>query len=252
MLTQLIWWGGHALEGLLLFRALKGRFLTKYPLFYFYLSFVLLQSLLRFYFYVVKPQAYAIFYWYTEFFLVGLSYGIIWEIYTKSLENYPGAARLVRLLLSAVYVLLLARVVASGLSGSLLSLVNTTAVLERNLHTVQAFLLLGILGLLAYYDIPLGRNLKGMLGGYGFFVGITVVNLTLRSYLGKEFYWWRHVQPMAFFATLLVWCTALWSYQPNPPAEAETELERDYQTLAAATGKAITRIRQHVLRIIRS
>jgi hypothetical protein len=61
MLAQLLWWTTNALEALLLIRSVKGGFFKRYPLFYLYLSYVLLESLLRFYVYSFKPGFYQIF-----------------------------------------------------------------------------------------------------------------------------------------------------------------------------------------------
>ncbi|MFQ5817389.1 MAG: hypothetical protein ACE5H2_05460, partial [Terriglobia bacterium] len=242
MLTQTLWWACNALLVLLLIRSITGRFLTKYLLFYIYLWWVLLDSLVSFYLYVVKPGAYQSFYWYAEFLSVAVGYCVIWEIYTQALRDYAGAARMARRLLSVIYVVVLAKVLAHTISGSAWSLAETTAVLERNLRTVQAFLLVAILGLLVYYAIPVGRNLKGIILGYGFFVGTIVMSLTVRSYLGAEFQpVWQYLPAAAYFVTLLIWCATLWSYHPNPKPKTEIALERDYGLLAAQTTRGIAR-----------
>jgi len=60
MLTQILWWARSALISFLLVRSLSGYFFRKYISLYFYLNYVLLQDVLRFYVYVAHPGAYQI------------------------------------------------------------------------------------------------------------------------------------------------------------------------------------------------
>ncbi len=251
MFTQLLW-AASALEGLLLIRAVKGRFFKRYPVFYVYLSYVFLESLLRFCVYILKPGFYPKFYWYTQFLSVALGYGVIWEIFRQALAHYPGAARMARNVLSAVFVVAVSKTLVNTLSGPAWSPAKTTAELERNLRTVQAILLVIIVGLMVYYVIPTGRNLKGMVLGYGFFIGASVINLTLLSHLGDQFrLWWRYLPAITYSVTLLIWCFTLWSFQANPQPESEVSIERDYELLAARTTKLLMQARVHLVRAIR-
>jgi len=251
MFTQLLW-AASALEGLLLIRAIKGGFFKRYPVFYAYLSYVLLQSLLRFCVYVLKPGFYPKLYWYTQFFSVALGYGIIWEIFRQALSQYPGAARMARNVLSIVFVTVVSKTLVNTLSGPAWSPAKTTAELERNLRTVQAILLMIIVGLMVYYVIPAGRNLKGMVLGYGFFIGTRVINLALRSHFGNEFQpWWQYLPAITYSVTLLIWCFTLWSFQANPRRESAVGIERDYELLAARTTKLLMQARVHLVRAIR-
>ena len=252
MLSQILWWAGNLVISFLLARCLRGRFFTKYPVFYFYLSYVLLESLLRFYVYVVHASRYESFYWYTQFLSVALGYCVIWEIYTQALADYPGVARMARIVLLAVFVVVVAQALVHALSDPVWSAPEIPALLERNLRTAQALLLVGIVGLLLYYAIPVGRNLRGMILGYGLFISASVISLTLRSHLGKGFEpWWHYFQPMAYFAALLIWAATLWSYQPNPQPRTEIKIEPDYELLSEQTAKAIAWARSYLLRTVR-
>ena len=114
---------------------------------------------------------------------------------------------------------------------------------------MQAALLFGLLGLLAYYAIPLGRNLKGIVYGYGLFLVSNLVALTLRGVVGQRFQEiWQYLQPSSYLAVLLAWCWTLWSYAPAPRPEHEPELENDYETLVAATKWRLRILRSRVWR----
>ncbi|MBI4459600.1 MAG: hypothetical protein HY648_06035, partial [Acidobacteria bacterium] len=113
---------------------------------------------------------------------------------------------------------------------------------------VQATLLILLVSLIIYYQIPVGRNLRGLIAGYGFFVGVSVMLLTLRSYLGPPFQmWWQYLQQVSTLATFLIWCFALYSYWPSPAPARETELEQDYIVIATRTERAMARARSYLV-----
>jgi hypothetical protein len=251
LLAQSAWWSTNVLEGILLFRAVRRRFWGKYPVFYFYLSYVLFESLLRFYFYAFKPNLFSSVYWSTQFVSVTIGYCIIWEIFRQALTGYPGAARVARICLLTIFLLVLSKVFLSALGGSVPSLLKTFADLERYLRVIQAALLMTIVGVLAYYAIPIGRNIKGMILGYGFFIGMTLMHLALRSYLGDAFQpVWQHLGWVSYTAALFIWCATLWSYHPSPHPSPEVEIERDYERLAIRTARLLAQVRADLVRVI--
>lgn len=253
MLTQILWWSGNALIACLLARAIGGGFFTKYLVFYIYLSHVLLLALLRFYFYVFESKLYADVYWYTQVLSVAIGYCVIWEIYQQALSAYQGTLRIARHLVLAVFIAVVARGFINSFTGPVWGPAETVMDLERNLRTVQAILLVVVLGLLAYYLIPIGRNLRGIILGYGFFIGTSVINMTVRSHLGETFQlWWQYFQSTTYFVALLIWSVTLWSYHPNPAPVTEIEIERDYELLSAQTAQAISKARGYLFRTVRS
>ena len=235
-----------------MFRAVRGRLFAAYPVFYAYFSYIFVQSFAGFYLYRFHPGLYTNFYWYTQFFSVALGYGVIWEIFRQALKHYPGTARVARSVLAIIFFLVLLKVLSGALSSSVWSLARTTAELERSLRVVQAALLVTIVGLLAYYTIPAGRNLQGMIVGYGFFIGASVISLTLRSYFGASFQpVWQYLPAMTYYVALIIWCSTLWSYQPNPQPESDVGIERDYELLAARTTNALMQARAHLVKAVR-
>ncbi len=252
MFGQLLWWAPNALAGVVVTQALRKGLFSRYAIFYTYLGYVFLESNLRLCIYLLKPGFYPSFYWYTQFLGVAVGYGVIWEIFRQALAQYPGAARMARNVLAAIFVVIVSKAFFNALTGPAWSPARTMAEFERNVRAVQAILLLAVVGLLAYYAIPAGRNLKGMILGYGFFIGTRVINLTLRSYLGDGFQaWWQYLPALTYFITLIIWCFTLWSYRPNPQPESEVGIERDYELLAARTSKLLTQARGHLVRGIR-
>lgn len=236
MTTHLLWWSGPALEFLILLRAARGGFIKKYPFFYSYVFCVLVIDCISNPIHASNPTHYAIWYWSTQFLILIVGYGIILEISNHALEAYPGAERCSRYLVIALFAIIFAYVALQGLLSAHWSPAATSAELERDLRVVQALLLVSILFVVSYFRIALGKNLKGIILGYGLFLGTSVMILAIQSYAGKSFQAiWDISQPFFYVASLMIWTVALWSYQPNPEPAMPPALEADYRVLAMKT-----------------
>lgn len=247
MFGQILWWIGNAAEAFVLVRSIREKLYAKYPAFYFYLSTVLLLELLRFSVLTLYPLAHRAFYWYTEFLAATIGYAVILEIYNQALKSSPGAARMAKTALWVVLGAIILKVTVDALSRPAWSPAATSAELERNLRTVQALLLMAIISLLAYYAVPIGRNLKGITLGYSLYVCASVMSLAFGSLPGYALRpEWRHVQPIAYLAALFIWGCTLWSYQPNPESEDKPEIERDYRLIAEQTRRVLSRARSYL------
>ena len=58
MLTQILWWSGNLLEALLLLRGIQTKWARRFPIFYSYHVFILVESLLIFGLYSWARQLY--------------------------------------------------------------------------------------------------------------------------------------------------------------------------------------------------
>jgi len=239
---QILWWMEIATEAFILVRSIDARVYRKYLAFYIYLTVVFLIDLLRLCVLTLRPSVYTPFYWYTEFLHAGFGYAVILEIYKHALNKSPGAARIARTFLWGVLAAVILKVTWNAVSGPVWSPGTTWAALERDLRTVQAILLAGIIALLAYYVVATGRNLKGIIFGYSAYIYACVVSLAFGSLPGYGLRpGWRLVQPIAYLAALLIWSYTLWSYSPNPATETESKIERDYKLIAEKTRRALAR-----------
>jgi hypothetical protein len=242
--TQILWWLGIALEILILVRSVKGNSCQKYPAFYLYLGTLLLIELLRFSVYTFKPRFYGPFYWYTEFLATTVAYAVILEVYKHALINSPGVARIARTFLWGVLGAVILKATLNAVTKLVWSPATTHAELERDLYAVQALLLAGIIALLAYYAVATGRNLKGIIFGYSTYVYASVISLAFGSLPGYgPRPGWRLVQPIAYLAALLIWSCTLWSYSPNPAAETESKIDREYKLISQQTRRALSKAR---------
>jgi len=252
MLSSLFWVTGLVLESILLVRALLGNSLKYYSLFYLYLISVLLPSACLFAIYHLWPNFYPPAYWFTQFLNILLGCALVWQVYKVALAQYPGAARMARNVLAFLFILAFTRIFVKAWNSPNWIPGRTTLETERDLRIVQLVLLIGLAGLFASYAIPLGRNLKGIIYGYGLFTATSVAHLTLRDYLGDSFQRaWQYIQPICYLAVLVVWCLTLWSYAPIPQPTTQPRLEADYESLIAATKSKVRSARSYVLRAMR-
>jgi hypothetical protein len=232
----LIWITGLLGESLPPIRAVRAGFIGRYKWFYSYLIVVLLRDASLFAIYFIWPKVYRPVYWSTEFVGALLGCGLVWEVYKIALARYPGTARMARNLLALAFVFTFARVLSKGSSTLHWVPGRTTLELELDLRVIEIAMLFALVAVFAYYAIPLGRNLNGIVYGYGLFLASSLVNLTLRERLGDSFQnLWQYIQPGCYMLVLLVWIWGLWSYRPVPEPEVEPVLELRYEALVRAT-----------------
>ncbi len=249
MLGQLIWWSGNALEVFVLARGVRGRLISRYPVFYTYILFVLLQSPIRLLPYRWYRPLYAPVYWATEFLGLAMGCWIVFEIYRVALAAYPGTAKMARKILAFLFALAVAKAAVALWNDPRVLLQATPLQVERALRTVQAIAILGLVAVFASYSIPFGRNLRGILLGYGLFVAERVVCLTFVPSQGHHF--WFYAYSACYVVALSLWLGHLWSYQAIPQATASVQLEQEYQTIAEGTLRRLEAMRIYVRKAVR-
>jgi len=167
MLGQAIWWSGIALETLLLIRGFRGRLLARYPVFYGYIGFVLVQSLLRFSVYHWRPQLYVPVYWITQALGVLIGCAVVFEVYRVGLRAYPGTARMARNVLAFVFVMALTKALVDTWNNPHWLWIVSNVDVERALRIVQSFAILALV--LLFLSIPsrLGETFAASFWGMG-------------------------------------------------------------------------------------
>jgi hypothetical protein len=251
MLSQTIWCVSVALEVFLLGRGLQAKLVSRYPAFYGYVAFVLFQDLPRFLAYRRSSPVYSYTYFVTEFLCLAIGCVVVFEVYRVGLSSYPGAARMARNVLALVFALALAKAIANVWGNWWLE--ASTMEIERDLRTVQALAILGLVSLFLVYAIPFGKNLRGILLGYGLFVAVRVISLIFFvPVLGRRVFW-DYVYSASYLLALGIWLTHLWAYSENPATQPSAgRLESDYLRLAAATRRRLQAARGQLAKAVRS
>jgi hypothetical protein len=191
-------------------------------------------------------------YWAFEFSSALIGCAIIFELYRQSLRPYPLLASMANKVMLFVVALVVARVLAGITWAASQDWQATARLLERDLRITQAIFLCGLLLLVVYYSVAMGRNLKGLTIGYGLFLALSIAALTLRAIVGDSFHsTLMTLEPASYDAVLCVWLASLWVKDPVTERSPSTKLDQDYAQLVAATRKRLAQTEEQLIRIIR-
>jgi hypothetical protein len=252
MLMQLISWGGLVVELLLLLRGVRQKLVSRYPIFYSYILFVFATEIAS-QFFNPNKHPYLYFYWITEFLGLFLGCIIVFELYRIGLSDYPGTARMARAVLGILFLIASVRTLIATAEVPRWWINATPAQVEGSLRVFEALAIISLVVLFLFYSIPFGRNLRGILLGYGIFVSWSVVCLTFAtSGQDQSHSLWSYTYSASYVVALIVWAGHLWSYQPNPEPARAIPLEREYQRVAAATQRRLQGARGYLAKAVRS
>jgi hypothetical protein len=244
MLTQILWWSGVLLEVLLLLRGIQTKWARRFPIFYSYHVFILVESLLLFGLYSWVRRVYAPAWWTCECLGIVLGSLILFEIYRVALKQYPGTARMARNLLGFVFAMALAKALVGHSYGAFWWPAKTYEEVERNVRVVQTFAILALVIVIIAYRIPRGRHLRGILTGYGLFVTLIVLDLTLEKYFGLAFSRvFTNTPAIAYNLALYIWTVALWVPEREEAIAAASVRVRDHSTLVTRTREELEHVR---------
>lgn len=249
MVNNLLWITAALLEILLVTRSLRGDYFKRYPIFYSYILFVFLQSVARFAFYHLKPDWYASVYWFTEFVAIIAGCSVVFEFCRLGLKRYPGVARMARGGLLLAFLFTFSKVLFTAAQGAEGWTPALTFLLERDIRFVQIAATGILVAVVLLYRIPMSRNLKGIVLGYGFYLGTVVANLTFLGAFGERVQSAAsRIQSSSYMLTLLIWTVALWSYSP---VQTQASLEpRSYSAICEETNEQLAQSKSAVESIL--
>jgi hypothetical protein len=256
MSTFILWLAGVAVEALILFVSFRRKLFTKYPLFYAYIASVLFFSIFMFLILLRSHDWYTHWYWIGQLVTLIIGYGVMLEILKQTLSPYPGAERFGTFVILGIFTVIFSYVIIQSLRMPHWSPASSTLEFERDLRGVQALVLVGILGVIFHYRIAIGKNLRGLIYGYGLYIGTSLMSLGLGAYAGSEAAThWNALQTFSYLVSLVIWAAAMWSYQPNPVPRGTGRgpggVEADYQTLVQKTRDMLDAMRSHITRVAR-
>ncbi|HXN21084.1 MAG TPA: hypothetical protein VN875_22340 [Candidatus Binatus sp.] len=233
--TQFVWLAGILLEGVILIRAIYGKFLTKYYLFYLYIASVFLGSIFLYVVDIVIHARLGRLYWSVNFMTLSLGCGVIFEISRQVFAHRVTLDRVARWSMAITFGAIFFLVSVHAFLLPQWNPTTNSADLERDLRIAQAIVLMTILFLAGYYRIETGKNIKGMILGLGVYVGASILSLSLRLLVGPAFDTaWSMIQSSSYLAALSIWAVALWSYDPGPAPRPPIS-GGEYRTLAGRT-----------------
>jgi len=249
ILSQVVAYLALLIEVVILVRAIQSKNFAKYSMFYAYLLTVLVTSV---FLQIAKPTlsgpVYAVLYWRLELVTVALGCGVIVEISGRVFARHLSLDRFVKwvaiITFGAIFLVFAIHVAFLPHWKP----VANPAELELDLRIAQAIALLSIVSLTGYYGFEIGKNMKGLILGFGVYVGASIISLTLRLFIGIQFSpVWKIIVPLSYVAALLLWTVALWSYEPaRAPASPPEPTDVDYRGLAGRTRQALGSIQEQL------
>ena len=247
MLISALCWFGLFLEAAVLVCGRRAHLISRFPIFYTYLFFVLVQDVARLMAFQWYPQLYPNLYWTTQLVSLALGSAVLVEIYRLGLREFPGTAKMARNLLGAAFVGTYIKAILTIHPDSPYWISGAFVKLERDLRAVQSLAILILIILFLWYAIPLGRNLGGIFLGYSLFVSMSVIQLSIVShYWHKAEPMWAIVQPGVYVATLGFWAFALWAADDISVKSRNKKAAVDYETLANSTGTLLDDARERL------
>jgi hypothetical protein len=253
MLSLIIWWAGILCEAVVLVRGFRAGLLRRYSSLYLYVFLLFLSDGLLYPVYRINLEAYNRWNVFIGYIILFLGCGLILEIFRHALSIYAGAEKIARIAGTGVLIAIFGFALVYLLVSPRTSRASALFVrLQRDFLVVQAVLLIGLLRVISYYGITLGRNLKGIILGFGQCVATTLIVLALRAYIGARFQaTFSYVQQASYLSLLVVWIIALWSYRPNPLPESRIRADEDYDSLASRTRDMVGAASSQLVRVER-
>lgn len=249
MVDSLIWFAAIVLELIIVGRSLRGDYFKQYPIFYSYISFVFLQSVTRFAVNHLKADWYPSVYWFTEFVAIIAGCSVVFEFCRLGLKSYPGVAKMARVGLIGAFLFTFSKVLFTAAEGTEGWTPALTFLLERDIRFVQIAATAILVAIVLLYRIPMSRNLRGIIFGYGFYLGTVVTNLTFLAVFGERVQTAAsRIQASSYMVTLLIWTVALWSY--DPLAKLVIGDARSYSAICEETNEQLARSKSAVESIL--
>ena len=197
------------MEGVILVRSIQCKSLAKYSLFYAYIVSLLAKSLSFLVAYMATPTLFLRLYWPLASISSVLGCGVILEIIRHMFVGQVSLGRLARRGAAIVFGMIFLEV-------SILAILLRwnpalyQAHLETDLSLAQAVGLMSIIALTGHYSIEVGKNIKGVIVGFGVYLGASLISMPLRVFFGGQFSpAWRVIQISAYLTALVIWAVSL-------------------------------------------
>ena len=235
-------YAGLPVHALILVRGVWAKLWRVYPFFYIPLGLSLIGGVSLYWISFRHPDLFFSAYWRVQIVTMLLACGSLVELSTKGFDTSDKSATAIgRLIRHLVYL------VAGGAAliyvlywrstpktkGTQMAMVA----FERDFRVTQALILVGLVAAVLYFGIPLGRNLKGMLFGYGIYVSSSLITLALESHFPWFHNTWATLQPWSYVASLFIYLFCLWNYEPaSAPSRASKSPHRGIDTAAHTLG----------------
>ncbi|MGH9736542.1 MAG: hypothetical protein ACRD8A_18375 [Candidatus Acidiferrales bacterium] len=191
-------------------------------------------------------------YWTKELVCVIAGYALAMEIIEKAFTYFEGPKRLGR---NAALIVFASIVGFTGFQAIVqrFPINGDRAIqIETNLRSAELVLLLIVIAVISYYSIPVGRNLKGIIIGYGICTVAVAVNEAVRTFAGPAFEAaFSTIWSYSFIVPLVIWMAMLWRYEPSPVPAGWTQMDGDYEALTDRTKATLAGVVGYLRKAVR-
>lgn len=210
---------GIVLEWLLVWRLWRCGGIKRYPYFATFLVYDLSRSIILVALFYFSPEWHARVYWDTEAFALVLLFAIMWEV-VRNL--FPAASSLRQLawktVLSVEAVLLPCLLFLawdwrqSGFHEY--AVLRLWPVIEQYFTVGVSLLLLVVSAVARYYRVPLGRNMRGLISGFGIYLCLYAANFAALQVVPQYHLAWQWLSTIMYSAMVTCWLWAFWNMAP--------------------------------------
>lgn len=221
---------GVALECMLLWRLWRQRLLKNFPYFAAFVFYDVLRTATFVTVFHFKRGWYAPTYWDTEAVALALLFAIVWEVARHLFPVGSTTRQLAWKIVAMIEAVLLPALLflAWGWSQADFhhyAVLRAWPVVEQYFTVAVSLLLLVISGVARYYGVSFGRNMRGLIGGFGVYLCLYAANFAALQVVSQFHLFWQVLSSLTYSAMIAFWLWAFWKYSPVP---AQPSRELDY------------------------
>jgi hypothetical protein len=209
---------GVLVEGLLLWRLARRRLWSRYPYFSAFVVYDIVRTIFLLHAAYYQREWFAAAYWRTEIVSGFLRFLVIWEVLRSVFPRNSVLRKLTWRVAASLMLFLLPSVVALSYDQALFEhylYPYLSPVLEQYISLLQAIFLLVPVAVAVFYGTALGRNLRGLVFGFGTYLSVCAANFASLQAWPGFFPVWRFLFPLTYIGMTAVWLWAFWEYAPS-------------------------------------
>lgn len=219
---------GISLQGLLIWRLWRCRLIELYPYFTAVVIYDTCNSLLLLALILFWRNAYGWAYWTTEVIAVFLRFLVIWEAVRTLFPRESTLRYVAWKFLVAVELLVLPAILALWWRQSLLLHFPhrfVPPIFEQYVSLIQALLLLTVAMVARYYGVPLGKNMRGLIIGFGLYLTLCALNFASFQIISGFLPFWQLLSSWNYVGLTALW---LWAFWQGDPVSEQGLRHQDY------------------------
>lgn len=210
------------LEALLLWRLASWKAWRVYPAFFWYFLYVFVRLVLLYYlniFQPLTPREYSLWFWWSGFVAVTFRFAVAWEVFKHLFVGRPNPYRTASSLIVGTMLALAAHFFTEGPRG-----LHYIVDAELSMAFTIAFWMVVSLCAVRYYGLRPSTNAWGLTTGLSVLCIGDAMNFSAWGLNENAFPIARHIRPMMFLLTLVVWLRFLWRFAP-PACASDNGIE---------------------------